>query len=414
MVNDDIFRKAYIAQRIGIILGTFLSVFLFKSELIVPSTSFFNGKVLLMLAGFLVLFQLIGLFLVLFLNTPIVHQDLLKNRYAELPEIKNGPEIDTDRQTKETPDTSNLFNISSLPIENINSEENQDDQEVKFYSPKCIANREIIFQKKIQSAKPKLEPMFNFNERTVEMNELELRDEERKIHISFIDEEFENEENSEEGEKPEPVPAAKVIKEKKQEEPSLVLQAFWFRMLLTGVNGYLVECVPALIFLQCIQKGDFFVVTVEVLCLTAAFGLYQGLVGRLMNKLSLYKQTLMFCSIPLGIFLVYPVVQYLSEDSFMFIPFWILLLFSAEALMPVGNVLVSDSVAGNLREIELGKGNMLCMGFRCLFAYLATGIVFWTQANFVIGVAGVPCALVIFFRSKLKNFIYLAEVPYNV
>lgn len=413
VVNDDIHRKALVAQRIGVIFGTFFSVFLYKTEIIVKSTPLFVGKHFLMLGGLSVLFQLSSLFLVFFVTTPISRQEKSINRYAELPEIKAVQEKDSDRQDRDIQDTSNLFNISMRHIENSLNEENLGAEEVKFYSPKNVVNREV-FYKKIQSAKPQLTPMFSFPEPKAEAIEPDSYNEDRKVHISFIDEEYENEENSEEIEKAEPSLNEPVTKVKITQGSLELWYAKCLRFLFSAANGSLVEGVPALVFLQCFKNGVIFITTFEVLCLTAALGLHQVLIGKLMVKLSLYIQILTFCSILVTVFVFYPVIYFYIDDPFVFIPFWILILYSAEVFLPIGAVLVSDSVAANAREQELDNGNWICLIFRAIAGYLTTGFIFWTQVNFCITLLCLPYVLILTFRSKLLGFVYLNDAPYQV
>ena len=142
--RPDLYRKALISNRSGIVTGSILASLLFNSH---PLTSSAYGQShhLMILGCLLTLLSLAGCIAVLYIETPLLNVTEHKTRYAELPEIKSINEIqDSERQSKELVDSNNIFSTAILANYKVFNDEGVGPEDVKFYSPRGVANKNSV------------------------------------------------------------------------------------------------------------------------------------------------------------------------------------------------------------------------------------------------------------------------------
>ena len=186
-------RKALWSFRLGIITGIGITSFLINPADFLPVESKFVQNRFLLGSLIVFLLEISGILLVFSIDSALIVSQ--PKKYIELPEIKEDAkkkENDDEQQTKEKFEMENYLHSSVLGNEHIPSEESVGPEDVKFYSPRSVANRPITLRT-IHSARPKVDISFNFSGATSETREhIPQEGEGKRTHISFIEDEFDN------------------------------------------------------------------------------------------------------------------------------------------------------------------------------------------------------------------------------
>jgi hypothetical protein len=395
----SLFRVALISNRSGLASGAVLGSLLFNSYFL----PFPIEKKLVILSILLFFLSLLSIFAGFLLKSPLFFVNEHKNRYAELPEIKIGSEVsDSERNSKETNDSNNLFSTAILA--NYHPEESLGREDVKYYSPRAVVNKESV-PKMIQSARPKLGASFDFpeNEHHEDDYHESQEDYDKKVHISFIDEEFENEDTCEKNDEA-------VNKTQTSTQPPVLPEkilktlAFKVRIMVSVSVGVLFEVVPVSAYVKLSGKGQDFVLMACGISAVVAFIVFQVVSERIMEKVQVYQQVVVFSLVGAGVLGLFPVLDVMAKDPVILIPFWVLSLFLAEALAPTGVVLLADSAVLAEREKEILESNFYCAGFKACSSYFAvafTAAGAWNSLSMV--VLAMPLVITGYFGNRFKE-----------
>jgi hypothetical protein len=411
--GSDSSKKELVAFKAGTCIGAFFGGILINCEYFMPSTSQFVEKRFLLPCLLFFLLQLSGVLLVFSIETKGFALVDFSKKYVELDEKKeNESETgDSAKKLKEKSDLSGYIHSSVLANEHIVSEESVGPEEVKFYSPRESSTKEIN-TRKLNSARPKLEPSFNFPDSVVETKEHERNEGEgKRTHISFIEEELEIiHENS----KPENPPVLKP-EPKLTEEQKNIRFAVKTRILITVSCSLLMESLPLSVFLA--FKGTHRVLIGGTLALvfiiaTVSFYLFSE---KMMEKYSIYKQMTWFSVSLFVILIIFPVFQAFSNSPLVLLPFWTVLVFAHEGCLPCSNVLLSDSVSCTEREKYLDKVNFLCIACKVIASCFSTVFLYllsWHQVG--LAFYGILFGLLYWVCKKAPAlFPMILECPYK-
>ena len=403
--RPDLYRKAFMSNRSGIVTGSILASFLFSSHPLI-SSEYGQSHHLMVLGCLLTLLSLFGCIAVLYIETPLLNVTEHKTRYAELPEIKSINEIqDSERQSKELADSNNLFSTAILANYKVFNDEGVGPEDVKYYSPRGIVNKASV-PKLIQSARPQLGHSFEFPDEVPKDN----HEDDKKIHISFIDEEFENEETNEKNDEV----VNKTHIPNGTSENLLKKKALKFRIIISVAIGALVNFVPISVLVKINDLGRDLVLAVTTLTIIVPLFLYQLTSSRLMEKFSIFQQLSYSSSLCLLLLLLFPLLDLLSNNPLLLLPIWLFLTFFSELLSPLSLILLSDSVPLQDREREIftsgvysllfkALGGLISSTLSSLGGYLSGGLVVLT----------VPFILLKTQEKSLISFPYIYEAPYK-
>ena len=400
-----VYRKALLFNRSGIAAGSILASTLFSS-LRFSSSEYVQSHHLMVLGFTLTLLSLAGCFIVLLIETPLLYVTEHKTRYAELPEIKSINENqDSERQSKDQVDSNNLFSTAVLANYQVFNDEGVGPEDVKFYSPRGIVNKSSV-PKQIQSARPHLGHSFEFPEEVHEEN----HEDDKKIHISFIDEEFENEETNEKID--EAVNKTQIIKG--ITENLLKKKAFRFRLLISLAIGALINCVPVSVLLKFNDRGKDLVLVVTSISILVPLLVYHLFSPYLMEKLSIFHQISWSTSLSLLLLVFCPIIDSLSNDSVLLVPTWLMLISMSEILSPLSLILLSDSVPLNEREHEIFNSGIYGLIFKAIGGLISSTL---TSLGGYLSLGVLPCTIPFILmkiqQKDLKSFTYIHEAPYK-
>ena len=188
-------EKALWSLKIGGFVGMCIGTFLLQTYDYLPGDSKFVQKKFLLCSLTAFLFELSGLLLIFSLEPQHLPVSEPK-KYVELPEIKEYKDSDhqNELQDKEKFEIQSYLQSSVLANEHLPSEESISPEDIKFYSPRGLANKGLN-SRRLNSTRPKGDASFNFNHSNTDLKYSEKHEkpegEGKRTHISFIEDEFE-------------------------------------------------------------------------------------------------------------------------------------------------------------------------------------------------------------------------------
>jgi hypothetical protein len=168
--------------------------------------------------------------------------------------------------------------------------------------------------------------------------------------------------------------------------------------------GVLFEVVPVSAYVKLSGKGQDFVLMACGISAVVAFIVFQVVSERIMEKVQVYQQVVVFSLVGAGVLGLFPVLDVMAKDPVILIPFWVLSLFLAEALAPTGVVLLADSAVLAEREKEILESNFYCAGFKACSSYFAvafTAAGAWNSLSMV--VLAMPLVITGYFGNRFKE-----------
>ena len=405
-------KIALLAFKTGCAIAVILSGFLSNCGDFMPESSQFVQKKFLLISLLVFLLDLSGVLLVFSIETKEFVIVKVTSSYSELSESKENKEIEsgiTEKASKDKSDLANFFQSAVLANEHIPSEESVGPEEVKFYSPRKQSSKEFN-TRNIHSARTKPESNFSFPDSVVETKSHERQEGEgKRTHISFIEDELEI---IEETYKPES-PRQSIVENKDKIEENLLGFSIKTRVLLTVGNTLIIETLPVSVYLT---FNDHYYVVATVLCLVfcAGVGGYYLLSERIMEKYSVAIQMLRICLALFSLLAFFPVLVFL-DVGILLVAIWTGLVFCAEALMCVGNIMIADSVMNAEREIVLEKINFWCILCKALVCIVATGLVGAVEWQAAFTLFSLIFGILFWVaRNAQKLYPDICEVPYKL
>ncbi|OMJ71621.1 hypothetical protein SteCoe_30115 [Stentor coeruleus] len=409
-------KKSLWAIRMGFLLGLAVGSFLTSCEDFLPDNSKFVQKKFLFSSLIVLLLDLSAILLLFSIKTLGFVYKEPQQKYTELPEIKDQKESpqSSDRNVKEKSDLANYLQSSVLSNEHLPSEESVSPEEVKYYSPKNIINKELV-SRRLNSARPKLEPSFKFPDANSETKEHERHEGDgKRTHISFIEEEFDNIEELHNGEIPEtPV----ISKPQSIPETNIHLKfALSFRICCNFVAALIFESLPYWFFITSSSKSIYTVGRVLFFIYSLGSLIFLLSFESLLGKFSYYFLTQTALGLSCGLVFILPLLNifHISPIIAGFFCIWILL--SSELYMPCGTIIIADSVPLSQREGELEKNDFLCLCAKALAAYIGPILIIiipWHTLG--LWILSLSYAVLLWHSRKLASYFpCLTEVPYKL
>ena len=394
-------KKALISSRFGILLGISISVFTLHSSDFFVGHSILTKNMLLMGSMCILMLYLIGVMLLLSIE---YRSDaaVKAEKYVELPEVKE-TEHDTGRKDEKYGFEKYIKNIDSVV----------QDESLSTDEFRCNTERGVVSRPKfrrMQSAFPNISETVAVQQ-VVKENRGQA---EKCTHISYIDEDTEEIEASEQP------PIKEIIKEKataaEVNRGIMKTYAQNYRIVLTFFTAFTVETIPYWLFLQ-----DPSITSYKLgglLLLIAGIGILLNLLtqNHLLNMVphdflvKVLLGLLLFCSVTLAIIGRYFINIWVS------VGFLTLIMYCIELLMPVGNILISDSAVPKDREDNIKKSDFTCLiakSFAALIGPAAVSLTGVLSLNFWISALGFCLIL----RSSGRISVYFpntTSTPYSM
>lgn len=422
-------RKALWAHKIGGIIGVCISCFLISPEDYLPKDSKFVQNRYLLCVLIMFLLEISGVLLIFSIDMEGLQPTPVK-KYVELPENKenngknevkdqkeneNGPDEKTleeisPEQPKEKFDFRRFLQSGSISNEYMHSEESISMDEVKYFSPRHIANRPELLRQPL-SARPKFSesaclPNSNIETQEKAQNEFDFK----KTHISFIEEEFESIQEAK---------IDKTVEETKPEtpvEPTQTLKfSLFYRIFLTFFLAYSIEPLPFYFIYDNYTKSPYILGTVLSLSMLFSTIFKFSIMDLLCNKIKYGTLIEYFLGLLIIFMSLIPIISYFRGYLAILGIVGCFMMCCGEILSPAGCVMVSDSVPLALREITMEKSDFYCIMSRSLAVFLAP---------FMLSLLGVPfhfwttafglCILAWQSKKINMNFHFMSVAPYKL
>ena len=444
-------RRALWAYKFGTIAGTAICAFLSTPADFMPTDSKFTNRRFLLCSLIVFFLELSGILLVFSIESTVFPGE--GRKYTELQEAKekekekerenekskakakgdekpndidsdrNNKDKDSDKREAEDLDSEihvkekfelhNYLQSVGLANEHLASEESIGPDDIKFYSPRNVANpspRERV----IYSARPKPNSSFNFSGATSETREhLPHEGEGKRTHISFIEDEFDN--------MPEIAIKEEIEGNGLGTTPELQTKnhlqfAERFRVGLTFTNTLFLEAAPYWVLISLPEASIYIYSIILTACMLISTAFILGGFELLLAKVPyshLISYSLLIQSV---VFAAVPVLALLDLAHFVVVPFLICNFVWSEVLSPSGCSLISDSVKLSSRENCIEKNDRVCIAAKALAAM--TGPVMLAAAgksfgSFLVIAAGLA-ALYWQSRKIPRYFPCIASAPYKL
>ena len=401
------------ATRMGGFLGIVLAGLLSNSSLFIskPTKSMVERWFLPSLTLFLL--YILGLFFVFSIDTNFLSSftGLNYQKMKEVPEKTNEADQSPEDQTKDSQKEGEfnfkrfLENKFEVPDEKEeNKEEKTVSDEIKYYSPKHIANKSSCF-KAPMSARINLAS----KESAETIEEPQYPKDIKKTHISFIEDDMIDLPSNETTE----VPLGTNENEEKP-RPSLYLASV-YRVLETAVISLVIDSIPyTLIF----SYPDMTLMQLSAVLAAAhlASSLLTLALTPKLNKRLPYSFTnpafitllIIFLTIQASFSLFPPI---LPLHLLTLTP----ILLSCDLISPLGCILISDSVNSSERDLALKKSSLHCSITKLLCACLSPCAVFILHPLSLYSASILLSTLLLWFSKVLsRRYQFLNKAPYQI
>ena len=388
-------KHALFFSRLGIILGISISAFTLRPSDYFAGQSEFSDSLLLLGSVCMLMLYLIGLMLLLsieYRGTSVAKAE----KYVELPEVKEGSEPGLGTETGLKTEKYG-FEKYIKNIEAVTQDEVLYTDELKSYTSRDIVNRQK--NRRMYSAAPKIEEGV-----VVPQAERENREGNGKCtHISFID----GDEN--EIEAAEQPSVKEIIKEKVEqvEVNSRVMLTYAqnYRAASTFFVAFTVEAIPYWLFLQdptiTPYKLGGLLLFIAGISILLGFFTHNLLLKKIPHEFlaKALLGLLLFCTATLAIIGRYSLNIWISVGLLTVVMYCI------ELLMPIGNILISDSTEEKYREDNFRRSNLICLSVKSLAVLIgpaAVSLAGVLSMNFWISAIGF--CLVLRYSSKIPAY----------
>ena len=176
------------ANKIGNVAGILIGSFLINPIDFLPVKSKFVERRYLLCCLIVFLLEVSGILLVFSIDTTVLFPK--SKKYVELPEVKEKKEEDPGSSDVVTKEAIEIEKYLQSPQKNEVRSESLSNDDVKFYSPRNIAN-DLSLSRQINTARPNFHNSFTFDVKAETKEENRHEGEIKRTHISFIEEEFE-------------------------------------------------------------------------------------------------------------------------------------------------------------------------------------------------------------------------------
>jgi hypothetical protein len=351
-----------------------------------------------------------GILLIFSMDTSSFYLNL-KTNYIELPEIKENTLKDESEPVKKIGLQKYLH--KSLSAWDTN-QENSFEQEIKFYSPRNFVNKED-FDRKMKTARVNVETNLEYvEENSVQGNKEEGEEEEegKMTHISFIEEEFEN---SLEAAKTHKRVESTVIKDQEKID-SHVKFALVYRFSLNFLVSMTTETLPYWIILNNYSDTVRNVSMILFLMQSIPSLIHSCISESILSKVPyIYIVQIFFIILILNL-IITPVLGYYSYSGTLIIFDLLVIIYCIEWVLPVGCLVVCDSVPFSLRNSMIEKSDFYCIAGKVFSSAAGPLILYFfghSPVCFIVNALGL--VLLLLYSLKIpKYFPWISKAPYQL
>lgn len=395
------------SNRIGSLSGIFLAGFLSNPSFFLPPDSKFSQSRFFLLCLVALLLNISGVLLAFSIDISTL-RGIESNQYTELHEKKE--EVDkTIIEAKPEPKEKEKFDFNKYidefgVIKEESIEESFNAEELKYYSPRHVANKHSCIKAPL-SARP--EKMESYSP-AMTLEETGHVEGVKKTHISFLEEDIEVNAKKDE---------VKMQAENNKNVANKVGigSILRFRIVFSCLLALFWESLPfAVIFEYKIENS---------LRICLLLGLSYGvsmvfklcIFGKLCRKFSFFSMFFVFLAIFVMILMVLPFFMVFQLHLLAFEAVLALGFICYEVISPIGCILIADSVSVQDREVVLAKNDFFCLFFKIFFNLLPCFCIFFIGSFFYFSLLAVCFFSVLLYSLKIKNFFeFLLVAPYKI
>ena len=400
--------KALWANRLGGIAALLTSGLLSTPSLFLPETSKFVQSRFFLLSLVIFLINVSGLLLAFSIDTsPIEEPD--EPKYKELQEKKENIdqtiiEGKPEEIIKEKFDFRRFIDENGV-IKEESIEESFNAEDIRYYSPRHIANKNS-YSKPSLTARP--EPSSGMQSAAETLEDNQQQNDVKKTHISFLEEDLEAMPNKKIEEKvPETPKNDSILREN--------LGILKLRVVLSGVASVVYESVPFVLIFE-MGINDSFKVSFVLMAAYSAAAFFKLVI---MDVLCRFYTSFKIFFTSLGILtlslLLFPLMAWFKVNVVLISIILSIIFICLESTIPIGCILISDSINYRDRQKALESNDQLSIAFKILTNFLSVLFIFTFGSLFTFSFISCSLLAVFFYCLKIKNmYESLNTAPYKI
>ena len=400
--------KALWANRLGGMAALLASGLLSNPSVLLPDTSKFVTSRFFLLSLAIFLIDISGLLLAFSIDTSTIEEPD-EAKYKELQEKKENVdqtaiEGKPEEPVKEKFDFRRFMDDDGV-IKEESMEESFNAEEIKYYSPRHIANK-TSYSKPYMSARP--EPASGAQSAAETLEDNQQQSDVKKTHISFLEEDLEAMPKKKDEEKvPETPKNDSILREN--------LGILKLRAVLSGIASVVYESVPfVLVFEMGIEDS---LMVSFILMIAYSAGAFFKLV--VLDALCRFHTSFKIFFTSLGVLtlalLLFPLMAWFKAHVVLISITLSIIFICLESTIPISCILISDSISYRDREKALESNDQLSIAFKILTNFLSVLFIFHFGSLFTFSFIACSLIAVFFYVLKIKNmYESLNTSPYKI
>ena len=400
--------KALWANRLGGIIALLISGLLSNPSIFLPEDSKFVQSRFFLLSLVIFLIDVSGLLLAFSIDTSSLEESE-ETKYKELQEKKENAdktiiEPKLEEAVKDKFDFRRFIDESGV-IKEESIEESFNADDVKYYSPRHIANK-ASYSKSSLSARP--EPLSGVQSATETLEDHQQQSDVKKTHISFLEEDLEvNTNKKQESKVPDTPKNDSILRQN--------LGILKLRIGLTGIASVVYESIPFVLIFEMGIHNSFKVSFILMISYSAA-ALFKLIV---LNIVCRYHSSFKIFFISLGILnlglLIFPLMAWFKAPVELITVMLSIIFICLENTIPFGCILIADSISFQDRQTALEVNDQFSIFFKILTNFLSVLCIFSVGSLFTFSIVASSLIAIFFYSFKIKNmYESLQTAPYKI
>jgi hypothetical protein len=393
------------SSRIGSLIGLYLAGLLSNPSFFLPEDSKFSQSRFFLLFLILCLLSISGLLLAFSIDISTL-QGIENIKYTELKDKKEVADktvldVKPEERVKENFDFNRYIDEVHV-IKEESVEESFNVEDVKYYSPRHVANKPSCIKAPL-SARPDKFQEYSPAQTLEEPAQLEGI---KKTHISYLEEDIQVESKIKEKVEVKVVSAGIAVG---------IGEIFAFRVVLTGFLTLFWESVPFTLVYGYGIENTFIICYLLGGCLTVSTVFKLCIFGKLCKKFSFFRLFFVFLGIFVIVLLAIPVFIIFQINLIAFAGLLSLGFVCFEVVSPIGCIMISDLVPAQERDSVLAKNDIFCIIIKVFINILPviSFIILGPLAFY--SVLAIILAGILLYTIRVKNsFEFLILAPYKI
>lgn len=393
------------SSRIGSVIGLFLSGLLSNPSFFLPEDSKFSQSRFFLLFLITSLLNISGLLLAFSIDISTL-QGIENTKYTELQDKQEAVDktvldVKPEDKVRENFDFNKYIDeIQVIKEESV--EESFNVEDVRYYSPRHVANKPSCIKAPL-SARPEKAEQYSPAQTLEEPAQLEGI---KKTHISYL-----------EGDNQVEQKIIEIVEVKVQRVGKLVgvREILVFRVVLTGLLTLFWESVPFVFVFGYGIESTFRVCFILGGCFAVGTIFKMCLFGQLCKKFSFFKLFFVFLGIFVIVLFAIPAFIILQVDLIAFAGLMSLGFVCFEVVSPIGCIMISDLVSAQERESILATNDTFCIIIKVFINLLPVISIIILGPLAYYSVLAIISAGIFFYTFRVRDsFDFLLQAPYKI